>query len=200
MGRGDVLELHYRRINEALGSSQDSVQANTAVTPHSSAKQSNLHRQVKQHTVHSVLFSQQEAFPYSTERPGAQQRHCEVKHLLQQQGQNEQRVLFSLSCKFRVSAPPSHSGPALASLPSVSKMEPLTTTYPLKYSVPKARVFVVFLSMVLCTAVLCILQLRFFKPKSKDFYSFEVKDSRGRIVSLEKYRGKVSYNFILSFS
>ncbi|XP_040398206.1 probable glutathione peroxidase 8 isoform X2 [Cygnus olor] len=71
-------------------------------------------------------------------------------------------------------------------------MEPLTTTYPLKYSVPKARVFVVFLSMVLCTAVLCILQLRFFKPKTKDFYSFEVKDSRGRIVSLEKYRGKAT--------
>ncbi|XP_074711920.1 putative glutathione peroxidase 8 isoform X2 [Strix uralensis] len=70
-------------------------------------------------------------------------------------------------------------------------MEPLTTTYPLKYSVPKARVFVVFLSMVLCTAILCLLQLRFFKPKIKDFYSFEVKDSRGRIVSLEKYRGKI---------
>ncbi|XP_050769577.1 LOW QUALITY PROTEIN: probable glutathione peroxidase 8 [Gymnogyps californianus] len=71
-------------------------------------------------------------------------------------------------------------------------MEPLTTTYPLKYSVPKARVFVVFLLMVLCTAILCLLQLRFFKPKIKDFYSFEVKDSQGRIVSLEKYRGKVT--------
>ncbi|XP_042731197.1 probable glutathione peroxidase 8 isoform X2 [Lagopus leucura] len=70
-------------------------------------------------------------------------------------------------------------------------MEPLTTAYPLKYSVPKARVFVVFLSMVFCTAVLCLLQLRFFKPKTKDFYSFEIKDSRGRIVSLEKYRGKI---------
>lgn len=84
--------------------------------------------------------------------------------------------------------------------PKISKMEPLTTTYPLKYSVPKARVFVVFLSMVLCTAILCLLQLRFFKPKIKDFYSFEVKDSRGRIISLEKYRGKVSYNFIISLS
>uniref|UniRef100_A0A803XTL9 Glutathione peroxidase n=1 Tax=Meleagris gallopavo TaxID=9103 RepID=A0A803XTL9_MELGA len=71
-------------------------------------------------------------------------------------------------------------------------MEPLTTAYPLKYSVPKARVFVVFLSMVFCTAVLCLLQLRFFKPKTKDFYSFEIKDSRGRIVSLEKYRGKAT--------
>ncbi|XP_065595935.1 probable glutathione peroxidase 8 isoform X2 [Cyrtonyx montezumae] len=70
-------------------------------------------------------------------------------------------------------------------------MEPLTTPYPLKYSVPKARVFLVFLSMFFCTAVLCLLQLRFFKPKTKDFYSFEIKDSRGRIVSLEKYRGKI---------
>ncbi|XP_025918527.1 probable glutathione peroxidase 8 isoform X4 [Apteryx rowi] len=69
-------------------------------------------------------------------------------------------------------------------------MEPLTTN-PLKYSMPKARVFVVFLLMVLCTAVLCLLQLKFFKPKIKDFYSFKVKDSRGRTVSLEKYRGKI---------
>ncbi|XP_062369379.1 probable glutathione peroxidase 8 isoform X3 [Cinclus cinclus] len=69
-------------------------------------------------------------------------------------------------------------------------MDPLTTGCALKYSVPKARVFVVFLSMVLCTTILCLLQLRFFKPKIKDFYSFEVKDSRGRIISLEKYRGK----------
>ncbi|XP_030323123.1 probable glutathione peroxidase 8 isoform X2 [Calypte anna] len=70
-------------------------------------------------------------------------------------------------------------------------MEPLKTTNPLKYSVPKARVFAVFLSVVLCTAILCLLQLRFFKPRIKDFYSFEVKDSRGRTISLEKYRGKI---------
>ncbi|XP_071436694.1 probable glutathione peroxidase 8 isoform X2 [Pithys albifrons albifrons] len=70
-------------------------------------------------------------------------------------------------------------------------MEPLTATYPLKYWVPKARVVVVFLSMVLCTTILCLLQLKFFKPKLKDFYSFEVKDSRGRNISLEKYRGKI---------
>ncbi|XP_048707142.1 putative glutathione peroxidase 8 isoform X3 [Caretta caretta] len=69
-------------------------------------------------------------------------------------------------------------------------MEPLATS-PLKCSVPKARVFVVFLSMVLCTVMLCLLQLKFLKPKIKDFYSFEVKDSRGRTVSLEKYRGKI---------
>ncbi|XP_014383395.1 probable glutathione peroxidase 8 isoform X2 [Alligator sinensis] len=70
-------------------------------------------------------------------------------------------------------------------------MEPLAT-YPLKCSVPKARVFIVFLSMVLGTVMLCLLQLKFLKPKIKDFYSFEVKDSKGRIVSLEKYRGKAS--------
>ncbi|XP_074991723.1 putative glutathione peroxidase 8-B [Calonectris borealis] len=70
-------------------------------------------------------------------------------------------------------------------------MEPLTTTYPPKYSVPKARVFVVFLSMVLCTAILCLLQFRFFKCKIKDFYPFKDKDSRGRIFALEKYRGKI---------
>ncbi|XP_027490857.1 probable glutathione peroxidase 8 isoform X2 [Corapipo altera] len=70
-------------------------------------------------------------------------------------------------------------------------MEPFTTTYPLKYSVPKARVIVVFLSVLLCTTILYLLQLRIFKPKIKDFYSFEVKDSRGRNISLEKYRGKI---------
>ncbi|NXR09096.1 GPX8B peroxidase, partial [Semnornis frantzii] len=71
-------------------------------------------------------------------------------------------------------------------------MEPLPATYSLKSSVRKARVCAVFLSMVLGTAVLCLLQLRVLKPKMKDFYSFEVKDSRGRIVSLEKYRGKAT--------
>ncbi|XP_027565147.1 probable glutathione peroxidase 8 isoform X2 [Neopelma chrysocephalum] len=75
--------------------------------------------------------------------------------------------------------------------PKISKMEPFTTTYPLKYSVPKARVVVVFLSVVLCTTILCLLQLRIFKPKIKDFYFFEVKDSRGRNISLGKYRGKI---------
>uniref|UniRef100_A0A8C8VDY0 Glutathione peroxidase n=1 Tax=Pelusios castaneus TaxID=367368 RepID=A0A8C8VDY0_9SAUR len=30
------------------------------------------------------------------------------------------------------------------------------------------------------------------EPMKVDFYSFEVKDSKGRIVSLEKYRGKAS--------
>ncbi|XP_078531207.1 putative glutathione peroxidase 8 [Lissotriton helveticus] len=63
---------------------------------------------------------------------------------------------------------------------------------PLKHSIPKARMFLVLLSMLLCTALLCLLQLKFSKPKRKDFYSFEVKDLKGRIVSLERYRGKAS--------
>ncbi|XP_063312966.1 probable glutathione peroxidase 8 [Pelobates fuscus] len=64
--------------------------------------------------------------------------------------------------------------------------------YPLKCSSPKAKVFIVFFSMVFCTAILCLLQLKFVKPKTKDFYSFEIKDSRGRTVPLSKYRGKAS--------
>ncbi|XP_030048132.1 putative glutathione peroxidase 8 [Microcaecilia unicolor] len=70
-------------------------------------------------------------------------------------------------------------------------MEALST-YPLKCSVPKAKVFLVFLSMVLCTAMLCLLQLKFFKPKVKDFYSFEVKNMKGQIISLGKFRGKAA--------
>ncbi|KAM4810066.1 putative glutathione peroxidase 8 [Rhinophrynus dorsalis] len=69
-------------------------------------------------------------------------------------------------------------------------METLPPPYPLKCSSPKAKVFIVFFSMVLCTALLCIIQLKFFRPKVKDFYSYEVKDSKGRSVSLAKYRGK----------
>ncbi|XP_068127838.1 probable glutathione peroxidase 8 [Hyperolius riggenbachi] len=70
-------------------------------------------------------------------------------------------------------------------------METLPPPFPLKASSPKAKVFLVFFSMVLCTAALFILQLKYFKPK-KNFYSFEVTDSKGRIVSLSKYRGKAS--------
>ncbi|XP_020852842.1 putative glutathione peroxidase 8 isoform X2 [Phascolarctos cinereus] len=69
-------------------------------------------------------------------------------------------------------------------------MEPLAAN-PLKCSVPKARLIAVLLSMVLCSVTLFLLQLRYLKPKIKDFYSFEVKDSRGKTVSLEKYRGKI---------
>ncbi|XP_020661229.3 putative glutathione peroxidase 8 isoform X1 [Pogona vitticeps] len=64
--------------------------------------------------------------------------------------------------------------------------------YSLKTSKPKSRVLIIFFSMVLFTALLGLLQLKFLKPKVRDFYSFEVKDAKGRSVSLEKYRGKAS--------
>ncbi|XP_014415771.1 probable glutathione peroxidase 8 isoform X3 [Camelus dromedarius] len=69
-------------------------------------------------------------------------------------------------------------------------MEPLTA-YPLRCSGPKAKVFAVLLSMVLCTVMLFLLQLKFLKPKINSFYTFEVKDAKGRTVSLEKFRGKI---------
>ncbi|KPP72189.1 putative glutathione peroxidase 8 [Scleropages formosus] len=69
-------------------------------------------------------------------------------------------------------------------------MEPLLG-YPVKSSVPKARKLILFLSTALCVGTLFLLQTKVFKPrKAKDFYSFEVRDIRGRTVSLEKYRGK----------
>ncbi|XP_025779424.1 probable glutathione peroxidase 8 isoform X3 [Prionailurus viverrinus] len=69
-------------------------------------------------------------------------------------------------------------------------MEPLTA-YPLRCSGPKAKVFAVLLSMVLCTVMLFLLQLKFLKPKINSFYAFEVKDAKGRTVSLEKFKGKI---------
>ncbi|KAM5264858.1 putative glutathione peroxidase 8 isoform 1-T1 [Ctenodactylus gundi] len=70
-------------------------------------------------------------------------------------------------------------------------MEPLAA-HPLKSYGPKVRVFAVLLSMVLCTMMLFLLQLKFLKPKINSFYSFEVKDAKGRTVSLEKFKGKVT--------
>ncbi|XP_024621127.1 probable glutathione peroxidase 8 isoform X1 [Neophocaena asiaeorientalis asiaeorientalis] len=70
-------------------------------------------------------------------------------------------------------------------------MEPLTA-YPLRCSGPKAKVFAVLLSMVLCTVMLFLLQIKFLKPKINSFYTFEVKDANGRTVSLEKFKGKVA--------
>ncbi|XP_019665062.1 probable glutathione peroxidase 8 isoform X2 [Ailuropoda melanoleuca] len=69
-------------------------------------------------------------------------------------------------------------------------MEPLTA-YPLRCSGSKAKVFAVLLSMVLCTVMLFLLQLKFLKPKINSFYTFEVKDVKGRTVSLEKFKGKI---------
>ncbi|XP_028604893.1 putative glutathione peroxidase 8 [Podarcis muralis] len=64
------------------------------------------------------------------------------------------------------------------------------TACSLKSSRLKTRVLIIFFSMVLFTAILGLLQLKYLKPK--DFYSFEVMDPKGRTVSLEKYRGKAS--------
>ncbi|XP_062068063.1 probable glutathione peroxidase 8 isoform X3 [Lepus europaeus] len=69
-------------------------------------------------------------------------------------------------------------------------MEPLSA-YPVKCSGPKAKVFAVLLSMLLCTVTLFLLQLKFLKPKINSFYAFEVKDAKGRTVSLEKFKGKI---------
>ncbi|MBN3297833.1 putative glutathione peroxidase 8 [Amia ocellicauda] len=71
-------------------------------------------------------------------------------------------------------------------------MEPLSA-YPLKCSVPKARMFMVLLTMTICTAGLFLMQNKLFKKKKViDFYSLQVRDMKGRTVSLEKYRGKAS--------
>ncbi|XP_016055312.1 PREDICTED: probable glutathione peroxidase 8 isoform X3 [Miniopterus natalensis] len=69
-------------------------------------------------------------------------------------------------------------------------MEPLAAQ-PLRCSGPRARLFAVLLSMALCTGTLFLLQLKFLKPKVSSFYTFEVKDAKGRPVSLEKFRGKI---------
>ncbi|XP_007890374.1 probable glutathione peroxidase 8-B isoform X1 [Callorhinchus milii] len=62
----------------------------------------------------------------------------------------------------------------------------------LKCSAPKARIFVVFTCMLVCTSLLCLLQLKLFSHRKQSFYSFEVQNSKGKTVSLEKYRGKAS--------
>ncbi|XP_064792427.1 probable glutathione peroxidase 8 isoform X2 [Oncorhynchus masou masou] len=65
--------------------------------------------------------------------------------------------------------------------------------YPTKPLNPRARMVRVLLSMTVCMG--CLLMLHSFLKISKsrkpqDFYSFEVKDAKGRSVSLERYRGK----------
>ncbi|GLD54272.1 probable glutathione peroxidase 8 [Lates japonicus] len=65
--------------------------------------------------------------------------------------------------------------------------------YPAKSSNPKAKKLRVLISMTVGVGCLFLLQTQLVKPrKPKDFYSFEVKDAKGRSVSLEKYRGKAS--------
>ncbi|XP_036136262.1 probable glutathione peroxidase 8 isoform X3 [Molossus molossus] len=69
-------------------------------------------------------------------------------------------------------------------------MEPLAA-HPPRCSGPKAKVLAVLLSMALCTGTLFLLQLKLLQPKSNSFYAFEVKDAKGRPVSLEKFKGKI---------
>ncbi|XP_067841990.1 probable glutathione peroxidase 8-B [Heptranchias perlo] len=66
------------------------------------------------------------------------------------------------------------------------------SAFTLKSWTPKARIFAVFTCIVVCITALCVLQFKLFKHKNKDFYSFQVLNSRGKPVSLEKYRGKAS--------
>ncbi|XP_033947852.1 probable glutathione peroxidase 8 isoform X2 [Pseudochaenichthys georgianus] len=63
--------------------------------------------------------------------------------------------------------------------------------YRTKSSNPNAKKLTVLLSMTVGVGCLFLLQTQLVKPrKPTDFYSFEVKDAKGRTVSLEKYRGK----------
>ncbi|CAG08606.1 unnamed protein product [Tetraodon nigroviridis] len=65
--------------------------------------------------------------------------------------------------------------------------------YPTRSSNPKAKKLTVLLSMTVGVGCLLLLQTQLLKPRRpSDFYSFEVKDAKGRTVSLEKYRGKAS--------
>ncbi|KAM4745732.1 putative glutathione peroxidase 8 [Anableps anableps] len=65
--------------------------------------------------------------------------------------------------------------------------------YPTKSSKARMKRFRVLVSMTVGVGCLFLLQTHLVKPrKQKDFYSFEVKDAKGRTVSLEKYRGKAS--------
>lgn len=66
--------------------------------------------------------------------------------------------------------------------------------YPTKSSASRSGLIKVLLSVAVCMGSLYLLQSKLSKSrKPNDFYSYEVKDARGRAVSLEKYRGKVSY-------
>lgn len=84
------------------------------------------------------------------------------------------------------------SGPLLElRLVPSSKMEALGG-YPTRSSNPKAKKLTVLLSMTVGVGCLFLLQTQLLKPrKPVDFYTFEVKDAKGRTILLEKYRGKV---------
>ncbi|CAB1322447.1 unnamed protein product [Coregonus sp. 'balchen'] len=104
------------------------------------------------------------------------------------------RYLLNRELHYAPAAQPDSTQPPSQTHSSPSKMEALGC-YPTKPSNPRARMVRVLLSMTVCMG--CLLMLHSFLKISKsrkpqDFYSFEVKDAKGRSVSLEKYRGKAS--------
>lgn len=102
------------------------------------------------------------------------------------------RKLTQLAAASRKLDRSSESGPLLELrfLPS-SNMEALGG-YPTRSSNPKAKKLTVLLSMTVGIGCLFLLQTQLLKPrKPVDFYTFEVKDAKGKSVLLEKYRGKV---------
>lgn len=65
--------------------------------------------------------------------------------------------------------------------------------YRTKSSAWKERTLKILISLAVCIGGLYLVQNKLVrKSKPVDFYTFEVLDAKGRTVSLEKYRGKVS--------
>lgn len=54
------------------------------------------------------------------------------------------------------------------------------------------RVFLIPLAMLLAVAALFFLAFAASQQKENDFYTFKLVNIRGKLVSLEKYRGSVS--------
>lgn len=65
--------------------------------------------------------------------------------------------------------------------------------YPTKPPSSRARVLSLIITTFLCiTSIYLLHAIISSNRKDADFYSFQVKDTKSRSVSLEKYRGKVS--------
>nr|XP_033772918.1 glutathione peroxidase 7 [Geotrypetes seraphini] len=57
---------------------------------------------------------------------------------------------------------------------------------------PKLKVFCLSFAMLIALSALLFLLFAASEQKSKDFYTFKVVNIRGKLVSLEKYRGSIS--------
>lgn len=69
--------------------------------------------------------------------------------------------------------------------------------YPPKASGSRARLVSLILIATLSITSLYLLHTKLSRNRRHvDFYSFQVKDTKGRSVSLEKYRGKVSLSLV----